>query len=129
MVQTAHECGYCEYGGYNGFVNTFIGKDNLASSVFHIKSMTEKRNNTGANILQAGKRVIMDHVNNILKMAQQPFSFDEHNSVDITQIAFAGMVELLLRKYNDELVNNKTWMLRPEQAIIVNIGGLSKYKK
>ena len=114
-----------------GFVNTFVGKDNLAISVFRVKNMKQERNNKGAYILNEKKADIIKRVNTILKLAQQPFSFDDEtksdnnrNTDDISQIAFAGMFELLIRKYNDELVTNKVWFLRPEQATFLKVENL-----
>jgi hypothetical protein len=111
-----------------GFVNTFVGKDNVAMSVFRVKNMKQERNNKGAYILNEKKADIVKRVNNILKLAQQPFSFDDEktaesnrNTDDISQIAFAGMFELLIRKYNDEQASNKVWFLRPEQATFLKV--------
>ncbi len=77
------------------------------------------------------KADIVKRVNLVLGMAGQPFSFDDETSVaasrntdDISQIAFAGMFELLVRKYNDERVDGKTWFLRPEQAAFLKIESL-----
>jgi hypothetical protein len=114
-----------------GFVNTFVGKDNLATSVFRVKNMKQERNNKGAYIMNEKKADIVKRVNTVLKLAEQPFSFDDENVAssnrntdDISQIAFAGMFELLIRKYNDEKVGNKTWFLRPEQAALLKVENL-----
>jgi hypothetical protein len=114
-----------------GFVNIFVGKDNVANPVFRVKNMKQVRNNKGAYIMNEKKADIVKRVNLVLGMAGQPFSFDDETSVaasrntdDISQIAFAGMFELLVRKYNDERVDGKTWFLRPEQAAFLKIESL-----
>jgi hypothetical protein len=115
-----------------GFVNSFTGKDNVSVSVFRVKNMKQERNNKGAYIMNEKKADIVKRVNNILKMAGSPFSFDDEktnagtnrNTDDISQIAFAGMFELLIRLYHSQGMNNKTWFLRPEQAVYLKIENL-----
>lgn len=114
-----------------GFVNIFVGKDNVANPVFRVKNMKQARNNKGAYIMNEKKADIVKRVNLVLEMAGQPFSFDDEKSTaasrntdDISQIAFAGMFEMLIRKYNDERVDGKTWFLRPEQAAFLKIESL-----
>lgn len=114
-----------------GFVNIFVGKDNVANPVFRVKNMKQARNNKGAYLLNEKKADIVKRVNMVLEEAEQPFSFDDEKSADssrntddISQIAFAGMFEMLIRKYNDERVLGKTWFLRPEQAAFLKIESL-----
>jgi hypothetical protein len=114
-----------------GFVNIFVGKDNVANPVFRVKNMKQARNNKGAYLLNEKKADIVKRVNMVLEQAEQPFSFDDEktadssrNTDDISQIAFAGMFEMLIRKYNDDRVLGKTWFLRPEQAAFLKIESL-----
>jgi hypothetical protein len=64
-------------------------------------------------------------------MAKSPFCFDDEkcpeptrDTDDISKIAFAGIFELVIRKLNDEKVDDKVWFLRPEVAIFNKISKL-----
>jgi len=106
----------------------FIGnsKDEM---VFKRKDLREIRNNKGAYLQGDSNKVsVIDKVNEILKIADSEFSFHDENHREpsrntdgISKIAFAGIFEILVRKYNREKVNGKTWFLRPEQAIFNKI--------
>jgi len=90
--------------------------------------MKQKRNNKSAYLQNDSKIAIIKQLNAILKLTNSPFSFDdescancERNTDDISKIAFAGIYEMLIRKYNDQDSSDKIWFLRPEQAIFNNI--------
>ena len=114
-----------------GFVGNFSSKDMIPASVFKVKNMKQARNNKGAYLQNDTKIAIIKQVNAILKLAGSPYSFDDENTNepvrntdDISKIAFAGIFEILMRKFNDEektKTNPKIWLLRPEQAIFNNI--------
>jgi hypothetical protein len=116
-----------KYSPIIGFV-----ADNKDEMVFKRKDMTEPRNNSGAYLQNAtNKADIVLKINNILETAKNGFRFDnetvskaKRNTDGISKIAFAGIFELLIRKFNDN-DKEKTWFLRPEQAIFNDIKNLN----
>ena len=116
-----------KYSPIIGFV-----ADNKDEMVFKRKDMTEPRNNSGAYLQNAtNKADIVLKINNILETAKNGFRFDnetvskaKRNTDGISKIAFAGIFELLIRKFNDN-DKEKTWFLRPEQAIYNYIKNLN----
>jgi hypothetical protein len=111
-----------------GFIGEFLSKDMGSTMVFRTKNMKQKRNNKSAYLQNDSKIAIIKQLNAILKLTNSPFSFDdescancERNTDDISKIAFAGIYEMLIRKFNDQDSSDKIWFLRPEQAIFNNI--------
>jgi hypothetical protein len=116
-----------------GFVNNFESKDGNSKPVFYIKNMDQKRNNSGSYLQQEKKVVIVKHINNILKSVGSQYSYDdenkenpERNTDDISQIAFSGIMELLIRLFNTNKANGKVWYLTPEQAVVNKIWSLKR---
>jgi hypothetical protein len=116
-----------------GFVNNFESKDGNSKPVFYIKNMDQKRNNSGSYLQQEKKVVIVKHINNILKTVGSQYSYDdenkenpERNTDDISQIAFSGIMELLIRLFNTNKENGKVWYLTPEQAVVNKIWSLRR---
>ena len=108
--------------------------DDNKSMVFKRKDMTQKKNNWGAYLQNDnGKMPIIKKVNEILSMTESPFCFDDEkcpeptrNTDDISKIAFAGIFELLIRKFNEDEEKGKIWYLRPEIAIYNKISNPAK---
>ena len=116
-----------------GFVSNFESKDGNSKPVFYIKNMDQKRNNSGSYLQQEKKVVIVKHINNILKTVGSQYSYDdenkekpERNTDDISQIAFSGIMELLIRLFNTSKANGKVWYLTPEQAVVNKIWSLRR---
>lgn len=93
--------------------------------------MKQLRNNKSAYLQNDTKIAIIKQLNGILKLAESPYSFDNEaskeptrNTDDISKVAFAGIYEMLIRKYNREKLFGKMWFLKPEQAIFNNIKNL-----
>ena len=114
-----------------GFIGNFTSKDMASSMVFRIKNMKQLRNNKSAYLQNDTKIAIIKQLNGILKLAESPYSFDNEtkneptrNTDDISKVAFAGIFEMLIRKYNREKLFGKMWFLRSEQAIFNNIKNL-----
>jgi hypothetical protein len=114
-----------KYSPIIGFV-----ADNKDEMVFKRKDMTEPRNNSGAYLQNAtNKADIVLKINKILEMNKKTaYRFDDEtvskvkrNTDGISKIAFAGIFELLIRKFNDAEEKEETWFLRPEQAIFNDI--------
>ena len=117
-----------KYSPIIGFV-----ADNKDEMVFKRKDMTEPRNNSGEYLQNAtNKADIVLKINNILETSKNGFRFDsetvskaKRNTDGISKIAFAGIFELLIRKFNDAEEKEKTWFLRPERAIFKDIKNLN----
>jgi hypothetical protein len=108
--------------------------DDNKSMVFKRKDLTQKKNNWGAYLQNDnGKMPIIKKVNEILAMVGSHYCFDDEkcpeptrNTDDISKIAFAGIFELLIRKFNEDKENGKIWYLRPEIAIYNKISNPTK---
>jgi hypothetical protein len=121
-----------DYSDVIGFVAEFSDVDK--TMVFKRKEMKhkQKQNNRGAYLQGDSSKVhIIKKLNEILSMAKSPFCFDDEkcpeptrDTDDISKIAFAGIFELVIRKLNDEKVDDKVWFLRPEVAIFNKISKL-----
>ena len=121
-----------DYSDIIGFVAEFSDVDK--TMVFKRKEMKhkQKQNNRGAYLQGDSSKVhIIKKLNEILSMAKSPFCFDDEkcpeptrDTDDISKIAFAGIFELVIRKLNDEKVDDKVWFLRPEVAIFNKIAKL-----
>jgi superfamily II DNA or RNA helicase len=121
-----------DYSDIIGFVAEFSDVDK--TMVFKRKEMKQKKkqNNRGAYLQGDSSKVhIIKKLNEILLMSNSPFCFDDEkcpeptrDTDDISKIAFAGIFELVIRKLNDEKVNDKVWFLRPEVAIFNKISKL-----
>lgn len=116
-----------------GFVSNFESKDGNSKPVFYIKNMDQKRNNSGSYLQQEKKVVIVKHINNILNTVGSQYSYDdenkenpERNTDDISQIAFSGIMELLIRLFNTNKATGKVWYLTPEQAVVNKIWSLRR---
>jgi hypothetical protein len=102
-----------------------------SSMVFRIKNMKQLRNNKSAYLQNDTKIAIIKQLNGILKLVGSPYSFDNEtkneptrNTDDISKVAFAGIFEMVIRKYNKDKLFGKMWFLRSEQAIFNNIKNL-----
>jgi superfamily II DNA or RNA helicase len=118
-----------------GFVNMFKDKDGSVKPVFKIRNLKKGSSNgrDGSYLQQENKIVIVSLINAISKEAGSPFSYDNENQTepsrntdDITKYAFAGIAELLFRKFNLENINGKKWFLRPEEAIYNKVWTLKR---
>ena len=118
-----------------GFVNMFKDKDGSVKPVFKIRNLKKGSSNgrDGSYLQQENKIVIVSLINTISKDAGSPFSYDNENQTepnrntdDITKYAFAGIAELLFRKFNLENINGKKWFLRPEEAIYNKVWTLKR---
>ena len=98
---------------FNNFVG-FIGfEEKQKYMVFKIKDTTKQRH-TGSRCDQSGKKKTIDLLNTILGKEQ----FTKDNTRGIVQQELCIYQEFLLRMFEREKKNGKTWFLSPELAVI-----------
>ena len=90
--------------------------------VFKVKDLSQKRNNTGARIDDAGKEKIVKFLNIILGETK----YTDENTENITQLGLCVILEMLMRQKTENkglgiLTPNKTYFLTPEQTAITEI--------
>jgi hypothetical protein len=106
-----------------GFVNLFTSKkSNQKEMVFKVKDLSQKRNNTGARIDDAGKEKIVKFLNIILGETK----YTDENTENITQLGLCAILEMLMRQKTENkglgiFSTNKTYFLTPEQTAITEI--------
>ena len=96
-------------------------KDN--KMVLNIKDLTQKRNNTGAMIENAGKKAIIKRLNDVIGSQKFTVENTKRSSTNkgISEMCLAIIFEFLVREYNDLQKNEKIWYLSPEKASINQI--------
>jgi Helicase conserved C-terminal domain len=99
-----------------GFVTLFTSKkSNTKEMVFKIKDMTEKRNNFGARIDEAGKDKVVKILNKIVKSTY----YTDENTMFISQLGLCIVIEILMRHFSAN--NGKYYYLTPEQMTMSEI--------
>jgi len=102
-----------------GFITLFVSKkSNVKEMVFKIKDMTEKRNNFGARIDDAGKDKVIKLLN---KIATPAVLYDDSNTTFVSQLGLCIYIEILMRAFSDERRNGKYYYLQPEQTVMSEI--------
>jgi cytochrome c peroxidase len=95
-------------------------KTNEREMVFKVKDMTEKRNNIGARIDDAGKDKVIKLLNTVINEFSPPYYTDE-NTTFINQLGICITIEILMRKFSEDRRDGKYYYLTPEQAILSDI--------
>ena len=118
------------YNNIIGFMSIF--KNN--NTVFKTKNIRDKRNNKGAYCENAGKRDIINRLNQIHN--QDIYSEKSiNNNISINGVSIENkvyknglcvMMELLLRHYDYTKKENKRWFFNPEEAILNRILEMNK---
>ena len=104
---------YKQISNFNNFVG-FIGfEDKQKYMVFKIKDATKQRH-TGSRCDQAGKKKTIDLLNMFLEKEQ----FTKDNTRGTVQQELCIYQEFLMRRFEKEKKNGKTWFLSPEMAVI-----------
>ena len=87
--------------------------------VFKIKDMTEKRNNFGARIDDAGKDKVIKILNKIVKSTY----YTDDNTTFVSQLGLCIVIEILMRSFSDDLGkgDGKYYYLTPEQTVMSEI--------
>jgi hypothetical protein len=102
-----------------GFITLFVSKkSNAKEMVFKIKDMTEKRNNVGARIDDAGKDKVIKVLN---KIATPNVLYDDLNTALITQLGLCIYIEILMRAFSEQRHKGKYYYLKPEQTVMSEI--------
>jgi hypothetical protein len=102
-----------------GFVTQFTSKkSNVKEMVFKIKDMTEKRNNFGARIDDAGKDKVIKILNKIVKSSY----YTDDNTAFVSQLGLCIVIEILMRSFSEKLdQQGKYYYLTPEQTVMSEI--------
>ncbi len=107
-----------------GFVGYFTGRgikekgSAEGTMEYMTKTLGRGRGNTGAKLSGKGKDVIITIYNSIMDTIGLPeHHYVEKEIKDISKNGFAVVLELLLRKYQDEHKKGLIWHLTPEETI------------
>jgi len=101
-----------------GFITPFVSKKtNEREMVFKVKDMTEKRNNIGARIDDAGKDKVIKLLNTLIGST----TYTNANTEYVNQLGICIVIEILMRLFSDQKRDNKYYYLTPEQAIISEV--------
>jgi hypothetical protein len=105
-----------------GFITLFTSKkSNAKEMVFKVKDMTEKRNNFGARIDDAGKDKVIKLLNRIVDV---PNYYNDDNTEAISQLGLCITIEIVMRAFSAEpsmMNNGKYYYVKPEQTVISEI--------
>jgi len=102
-----------------GFITPFVSKKtNTREMVFKVKDMTEKRNNIGARIDDAGKDKVIKLLN---ALVETPNYYNDTNTAFINQLGICITIEIIMRKFSEDKRMGKYYYLTPEQAILSDI--------
>jgi hypothetical protein len=102
-----------------GFITPFVSKKtNEREMVFKVKDMTEKRNNIGARIDDAGKDKVIKLLNTLVGSPLDKPIYTDKNTEFVNQLGICIAIELLMRLFSERQLNGKYYYLSPEQAIL-----------
>jgi hypothetical protein len=105
-----------------GFITPFVSKKtNEREMVFKVKDMTEKRNNIGARIDDAGKDKVIKLLNILVGSSLDNPTYTDKNTEFVNQLGICIVIELLMRLFSDVRLNNQYYYLTPEQAILSEV--------
>jgi hypothetical protein len=101
-----------------GFITPFVSKKtNDREMVFKVKDMTEKRNNIGARIDDAGKDKVIKLLNTLIGSPK----YTDKNTEFVPQLGICIAIEILMRLFSDQNRNGKYYYLSPEHAILSEV--------
>jgi len=102
-----------------GFITPFVSKKtNEREMVFKVKDMTEKRNNIGARIDDAGKDKVIKLLNTLVGSPLDKPTYTDKNTEFVNQLGICIAIEVLMRLFSERKLNGKYYYLSPEQAIL-----------
>lgn len=105
-----------------GFITPFVSKKtNEREMVFKVKDMTEKRNNIGARIDDAGKDKVIKLLNTLVGSPLDNPTYTDKNTEFVNQLGICIVIELLMRLFSDMRLNAQYYYLTPEQAILSEV--------
>jgi hypothetical protein len=101
-----------------GFITPFVSKKtNDREMVFKVKDMTEKRNNIGARIDDAGKDKVIKILNTLIGSPK----YNDKNTEFVPQLGICIVIEILMRLFSDQSRYGKQYYLSPEHAILSEV--------
>ena len=101
-----------------GFITPFVSKKtNDREMVFKVKDMTEKRNNIGARIDDAGKDKVIKLLNTLIGSPK----YNDKNTEFVPQLGICIVIEILMRLFSDQARDGKQYYLSPEHAILSEV--------
>jgi len=98
-----------EYSNFNKPLNNW--------NTSKVKDMTEKRNNIGARIDDAGKDKVIKLLNTLVGST----TYTNTNTEHVNQLGICIVIELLMRLFSDQKRNNKYYYITSEQAMISEV--------
>lgn len=114
-----------------GFVGYFTGRgikekgSAEGTMEYMTKTLGRGRGNKGAKLQGAGKDVIIVKYNSLMDVIGKPEKhYVEKEIKDISKNGFAIVLEMIMRKFQDESKNALIWHLTPEEAIA---NGINEY--
>ena len=101
-----------------GFITPFVSKKtNQREMVFKVKDMTEKRNNIGARIDDAGKDKVIKILNTLVGSPK----YTDKNTEFVPQLGICIVIEIIMRLFSDQSRDGKHFYLSPEHAILSEV--------
>ena len=101
-----------------GFITPFVSKKtNDREMVFKVKDMTEKRNNIGARIDDAGKDKVIKILNTLIGSPK----YNDKNTEFVPQLGICIVIEIIMRLFSDQARDGKQYYLSPEHAILSEV--------
>jgi hypothetical protein len=117
--------------GTFGFVGYFTGRgikekgSAEGTMEYMTKTLGRGRGNKGAKLQGAGKDVIIVKYNSLMDVIGRPEKhYVEKEIKDISKNGFAIVLEMIMRKFQDEGKQDLIWHLTPEEAIA---NGINEY--
>jgi hypothetical protein len=117
--------------GTFGFVGYFTGRgikekgSAEGTMEYMTKTLGRGRGNKGAKLQGAGKDVIIVKYNSLMDVIGKPEKhYVEKEIKDISKNGFAIVLEMIMRKFQDEGKQDLIWHLTPEEAIA---NGINEY--
>lgn len=98
-----------------GFMGYFKGRSTTLTMVFKTKLLNMGKNNKGAYLQNEGKAEILKKYNALMTSTGKQYSAADLN--ELSKVALAVLLEIVMRHYNYTNESGKIWTLSPEEAI------------
>lgn len=98
-----------------GFMGYFKGRGTTMNMVFKTKLLNMGKNNKGAYLQNEGKAEILKKYNALMMQEGRQYSIGDMEN--LSKMALAVMLEVLMRHYNKVQKGGKVWTLTAEEAI------------
>jgi hypothetical protein len=105
----------------------FVDIDDLSDIFGYVNTAFRINDNGRVYSQNSSKNDLIVKMNTILKLSGSNYWYDtsttkdkpKRNSDNLSKIAFYAIIELLIRKLNQNKANDKIWFLRPEQFVFM----------